>query len=74
VWPVVAGLVMFCGGSLLLSAGSSTVMEVVNVAQIRQITAGSWPVTALGLLTTALTAWQVVSLWRSAWQVLRKDA
>ncbi|MGW5358885.1 permease prefix domain 1-containing protein [Actinopolymorpha pittospori] len=74
VRPVVAGLVALCGASLLLSAGSSTVMEVVNGTEIRQITAGSWPVTALGFLTTALTAWQVVSLWRSAWQALRKDA
>jgi hypothetical protein len=66
VRPVVAGLVALCGAALLLSMGSSALMEVLNAAQIRHITAGSWPVVALGVLTWVLTAWQVVSLWRSA--------
>jgi hypothetical protein len=66
VRPVVAGLVALCGASLVLSMCSAAVMDVVNAAQIRQITAGSWPVVALGVLTWALTAWQIVSLWQSA--------
>ncbi|MFD2079930.1 hypothetical protein SAMN05421678_105242 [Actinopolymorpha cephalotaxi] len=63
---VLALLVGLCGGAVLVSTVCSAVMNVANAELIEWMLAGSTPAVVLSLATGAMSAWQLVSLFRTA--------
>lgn len=66
VRPVIAALVVVCGITVASIMASSVAINLLTPARVLDMVAAPTALAVVSLVTVMTTAWQVLSLWRSA--------